>query len=779
MSRPAHTFYVLALTLMAGLAQGVELRPVQAPAPTPAAPVPGRPAQTQQPVVPGRPSQQPVTPGRPSAQASPNTPPAAAESPPSVRVRPGQVLFNFQDADIQAVIKTISQLTGRNFLVDPRVKGKVTIISAKPVSTAAAYQIFLSALKAQGFTAVQGPGGIVKVLPETDAKQSAPVTHEGRAPRSGDQLITQVVPVENGSAAQMLPLLRPLMAPGGLLTVYVPANTLVITDYADNVRRLLDVITRLDQPGASQVTIVPLHNASALDIAQLLTRLAAIGPITPQQPGVPSAGGEPSRVSVVPDLRTNSLLVRTDNPGRLEQIRALIEKLDVPAKAGGTTHVVYLRNAEAKKLADVLRALLAGETRAQAPATGAAAGAAAAPAASEASTIQADEASNALIISAPDAVYNNLRAVIERLDMRRAQVFVEALIAEVSSDRAAEFGVQWAAARPAGEGAIGGAANFPLTGQGIGTIAQNPLALGGGLSLAYIGRQITLPSGQQITGLGALARALEQDSETNILSTPNLLTLDNAEAKIVVGQNVPFVTGSYAQTGATTAATTTVNPFQTIERRDVGLTLKIKPQISEGGTIKLQIFQEVSAVVPSATTQAADLITTKRSLETTVLVDDGSTIVLGGLIDDNVQEATQAVPILSKIPLLGELFKYRQRHKVKTNLMVFLRPVIVRDVSDSEGFTADRYDYMRRQELNTSGPSSLVLPHYPTAVLPPLVQPPRKPKGETKQDEPAASNDESAHDNPDAGAAEPGNKPLLGPPDGPSAPSTGVDPVLR
>lgn len=714
--------------------------------PAPTSPMPSAPAPT-----PSAPT--------PMPQPAPVAPPAPAA--PTVRVRPGQVLFNFQDADIQAVIKTISQLTGRNFLIDPRVKGKVTIISAKPVSTGAAYQIFLSALKAQGFTAVQGPGGIVKVLPEMDAKQGAPVTPDQRKPGFSDTLVTQVVPVENGSAAQMLPLLRPLMAPGGLLTVYVPANTLVITDYADNVRRLLDVIDRLDQPGNAQVTIVPLQHASALDIAQLLTRLSAAGSPT-QQPGVPA--GEPSRVTVVPDMRTNSLLIRTDNPGRLEQIRALIEKLDVDAKGGGTTHVVYLRNASAKTLATVLRGLLAGEAHAQTPAAGAA------PAAqgAQASTIEADEASNALIINAPDAIYNNLRAVIQRLDLRRAQVFVEALIAEVSSNRAAELGVQWAAARPAGGGTIGGVTNFPLTNNGLASIAQNPLSLGAGLSVAYLGRQITLPSGQQITGLGALARALAQDSKTNILSTPDLLTLDNEEATIVVGQNVPFVTGSYAQTGATTPVTT-VNPFQTIERKDVGLTLKIKPQISEGGTIKLQIFQEVSAIAPATTTQAADLITTKRSLQTTVLVDDGSTVVLGGLIDDNVQEATQAVPILSKIPLIGGLFKYRQQQKVKTNLMVFLRPIIVRDVSDSEGFTADRYDYMRNQELGSRPTSSLVLPGYPTAVLPPLVQPAPKPAA-------ATPNAPQSSDGSASSSAQSPAQPLLGPPDGPQTPSTGVDP---
>jgi general secretion pathway protein D len=627
-------------------------------------------------------------------------------------------LFNFQDADLQAVIKTISQLTGRNFLVDPRVKGRITVISARPVSTAAAYQIFLSALKAQGFTAVAGPGGVVKVLPEAEGKQSATVS-AAAMPRGGDQLITQVVPVQNGSAAQMLPILRPLMAPSGVLSIYAPANTLIITDYASNVRRLLQVIERLDQAESADITVVPLEHASALDMAQLLGRLSEVSPTQPGQPPAPG-GAEAGRLSIVPDLRTNSLLVRTDNPGRLERLRDLIQRLDVPARLGGNTRVIYLRNAEATKLAEILRGLLAGEARTQtttAAAMPAVAGAAGARAAAPASLIQADEASNALVISAPDAVYNNLRAVIEKLDVRRAQVFVEALIAEVSVDRAAQLGVQWTGATEVGNGALGGVTNFPLTGSGIVATAISPTtAIGAGLTLGYIGPEVTLPDGSRFVGLGVLARALEQDNSTNILSTPNLLTLDNAEATIHVGQNVPFVTGSYAQATTTTGG---VNPFQTIERQDVGVKLRIKPQISEGGAIRLEIEQEVSNVV-GAVSGAQDLVTNKRSLKTVVVVDSGATIVLGGLIEDNVRENVQAVPLLSRIPLLGGLFRYRERLKTKTNLMVFLRPVVVRSAQDSMGFTADRYEYMRaQQEASQVGPSA-ILPRYSAPVMPPL-----------------------------------------------------------
>lgn len=673
-------------------------------------------------------------------------PPPATPPPPAPRpvIRPGQVLFNFQDADIQAVVKTVSQLTDRNFLIDPRVKGKVTIISAKPMSKAAAYQVFLSALKAQGFTAVRGPGGIIKVLPEADAKQGAPVNPSG-PPRGGDQMTTQVVIIENGPAAQWVPMLRPLMAPNGLLSVYTPSNALIITDYADNIRRLLQIVHKVDQPGSADVHVIPLAHASALDMAQLLSRLADV--VQPGQVGPPGlvGVGTPHQVVIVPDLRTNSLLVRTDNPGRLNQIETLISKLDVPARQGGQTHVVYLKNAQAKKIAEVLRGLLAGEARTAAPAGPVPAGAQAGGV--QPSTVQADEASNALIINAPDAVYNNLRAVVEKLDIRRAQVFVEALIAEVTVDKAAEFGFQWATVNGAGQGAVAGLQTFPLTGNGLVGIAGNPVSIGAGLSLAYLGKKITLPDGRQVNSIGALARALEKSSDVNVLSTPNLLTLDNAEAKIVVGQNVPFLTGSFAQAAGATPGT--VNPFQTIQRKDVGLTLKIKPQISEGNGINMKIFEEVSSIAP-ATTGAQDLITNKRQLETSVIVDDGATVVLGGLIDDNVQQSVQAVPLLSRIPLLGELFKYRQRTKKKTNLMIFLRPVIVRSVQDAEGFTAERYDYIRGQQMNMRMEPSAVLPRFGTPTLPPLTQP--KPRPVKPKVDPAALSNEP-----------------LGPPDAPPA----------
>jgi general secretion pathway protein D len=636
----------------------------------------------------------------PAAAATGTDTPSATTAAPAVR--PGEVLLNFQAAEIQAVIKAMSQMTGRNFLLDPRVKGQITIISARPVSMSAAYQIFLSALKAQGFTAVEGIG-VVRIVPATEAKLSADVVTQGE-PHGGERIATHVLVVQHSSASQMIPLLRPLMSPTSQISSYEPANTLIITDYADNIRRLLRIVEKIDQPVSNDVTIIALTHASALDLADLVTRLSLPGAGQPGQPSNLAGPGSVDRFTIVPDLRTNSLLVRADNPGRINQLRSLVEKLDVPAVRGGQTRVIYLRNADALKLAEVLRGLLAGEARAQSTAAPATAlpGGVARPAtakAAEASLIQADEATNALIVNAPDAVYNNLRGVIEKLDVRRTQVYVEALIVEMSTESTQEFGFQWAGAVPAGKGAVGGVQNFPNANPGLLGAIASPTSLtgSGGLLLAYLGEKITLPDGTVIHGLGALARALESRGLANILSTPNLMTLDNAEAKIVVGQNVPFLTGSFAQAAGAGGAGGAVNPFQTIERKDVGLMLKIKPQVSEGGVVKLDISQEVSSVARSPVAGATDLVTNKRSIDTKVVVDDGHTIILGGLIEDNRQDTEQRVPLLGSIPLIGGLFRYKENTGKRTNLMIFLRPVIIHGPQDSYAVTTDRYQYLRGQ----------------------------------------------------------------------------------
>ncbi len=610
--------------------------------------------------------------------------------------RSDEVLLNFQDADIQAVVKAMSSLTGANFLLDPRLEGKVTIISSKPVSRSAAYQIFLSALKGAGFAAVESPGGAVKITRVGEARASAGVNAD--RPGNSGRWVTQIVSVRHASAPQLAQLLKPLMDQDAQLSVYAPSNTLILTAPAASVRSLLNVIDELDKRDSGEALLIPLQNASALDVVQLVNRFTE------------SPDGGDRRSTVVPDARTNSLLVRADSPSRAESLRALIAKLDVPAKSPGQARVVYLRYADAVKLSEVLRGLAAGHPAA--PGTPGAPAGAAAPEA----LIQADEASNALIVSGPEGAYNNLRDVIDKLDVPRAQVFVEALIAEVTLDKAAQFGVQWGGSAVAGSVSGVAATNFNQGGTGLigSAIAPEGLAAADGLTVGLLGDKITLRDGSQIFGVAGLIRALERDSKVNILSTPNVLTLDNSEAQIMVGQNVPFLTGRFAQAAGTGAE---VNPFQTIERHDVGLTLRLRPQISEGGDVKLKIYQEVSSVVPAAI-GAQDIITNKRSLDTTVTVRDGHIVVLGGLIQDTVTETISAVPILGHIPVIGSLFKFRDRSKNKINLMVFLRPSVIKTPDDVSGPTLERYRFIGAEEEKARLKMAFPLPRYEGPRLP-------------------------------------------------------------
>jgi general secretion pathway protein D len=723
-----------------------------------------------------QPADTPVAPSPPPATlpAAPAAPsPPSAASPAGIRAAPrsGEVLLNFQSADLQAVVKAMSQMTGRNVLVDPRVRGQVTIISARPMPVAAAFQVFLSALKAQGFTAVDGPEGAVRIIPVAEAKAAAPVNERDAPPRGGEQIVTQVVIGQHVAVSQLQNVLRPLMSPTSQLSVYDPANALIITDYADNVRRLLRIIERIDVPAGTEVIVVPLQNASAIDLAELVVRLSGSGVATPGIPGAPqtqiAAGGD--RFSVVPDTRTNSLLLRSDNPGRIAQLRALIEKLDVPARAMGSTRVIYLRHAEAVKLVEVLRGMLSA---AAAPAGAQPGAGTRPPGAAAPSLIQADEATNSIIINASDTVYNNLRTVIEQLDVRRAQVYVEALVAEMNADRTDELGFQWAGARGVGSRSVGATANFPAASPSIAEAITGATAAAvnpSGLTVAVLGDTITLPNGTTVRSLGALARALQSNNLGNILSTPNLLTLDNYQAKIVIGQNVPFVTGSFA--AATTAAAGgvgAVNPFQTIERRDVGLTLRIKPQISEGSTIRLEIYQEVSSIDPTARAGASDLVTTKRSLETKVVVDDGNTIVLGGLIQNTLSVTTQQIPLLGDIPFLGALFRFKSEERKRTNLMIFLRPVIIRSVEDGYRVTQDRYEYLRgytrgegperediydRMEPAQPGPPAAPPPQAPEQNPPGPPPSPPAASGAPSARTPKPDSPEAVPREPDAGAA--------------------------
>ncbi len=630
-----------------------------------------------------------------------------------------QVSLNFVNADVEEVIKAVSQITKRNFLVDPRVKGTINIVSATPIPASLAYDTLLSALRLQGFAAVES-NGVTKVMPEADAKLYIPGISDKA---SGDKLVTRVFMLHHESAAQLVPILRPLIAPNNIVLAYPNNNALVVTDYASNLKRIEQIVAMLDQPNDTAAIVIPVKYASVMDVAQTINRLMLDGSVTPT--GSTDAS---QRFMLMADARTNSLLLRTDSPARIERVRELAARLDVQTSAPGNIHVVYLKNAEAAKLAVTLRAVLSGDTSAVAAASPAALSASGAPgasstpvAASAASTgggmIQADVASNALIITASDAVYNNLRAVVEMLDVRRAQIFVEALIAEVTADKAAEFGIQWQALNGInnpGANVIGGT-NFGTAGNII-TAAGNIGTVGQGLNIGVVKGTTTIPGLGTVLNLGMLAKFLENDANANILSTPNLLTLDNEEAKIIIGQNVPFITGSYAQTG--TAAT--ASPFQTIERKDVGLTLRIKPQISQGGTVKLQVYQEVSSVQAQTINNAAGVITNKRSLESTVLVDEGQIIVLGGLVQDSVSNGEDKVPVLGDIPGLGNLFRHETRRRTKTNLMVFIRPYVLRDSQSHQGLTQDRYEYLRGEQEKGNLPSRLMLPDMAAPALPPL-----------------------------------------------------------
>lgn len=704
-----------------------------------------------------------------------------------------RVSLNFVDTDIPAVLRALSLFTHRNFLVDPRVKGKLTLVSDRPVDSGQALAMLTGALRLQGF-AIVDVDGVTRVVPEADAKLqgsavvggarpavAAPAA-AGRAPvpvaaftkgaggnssggtgrssggsssgSSSGEMLTRVFPLKYENAANLVPVLRPMVPPNNPVNAYPGNNTLVVTDYADNLERIAAVIARIDVPSSMDTDVVPVQSGIATDIAILASQLLDTQSSDPTQ-----------RIAVVADPRSNSVLVRSGSPARTRLARDLILKLDAQQNRAGNLHVVYMRNAQATRIAEVLGGLLNGQA-ASAPgaapgassSTGAAPGGAraqnaSANAASQSgqgmsslsgsaksglsgeqeriarednssqavsysaggATIQADPATNSLIISAPEPLYRSLREVIDQLDQRRAQVLVESLIVEVSEEKAAEFGIQWMT----GAGNINGNGTSFIGGTnlgGSGITGSGPTsidALGGGLSLGVVKGTVDV-LGNQVINLGVLARAMQNTGEANILSTPNLLTLDNQSASILVGKTVPFVTGQYVTSGSEGSS----NPFQTIEREDVGLKLNIRPQISEGGSVKLDIYQEVSSIDESRSNATTGIVTNKRAIDTSVLIDDGQIIVLGGLLEDNVTLTSNSVPGLGSLPVIGSLFRYDTRKRTKTNLMVFLRPYVVRDANRSASVTMDRYDYMRRAQGAVQPGSHWALPDMQAPMLP-------------------------------------------------------------
>jgi general secretion pathway protein D len=614
--------------------------------------------------------------------------PQVSQSAPAKGGEPEQkqknITLNFAEADIRTVIDAVAKYTGQNFIIDPRVKGKVTIISQRPMNADQVYQVFLSILKVHGFAAIPGKD-VIKIVPDVNAKQDAIGTVSGLTSNESDELVTHIIEVKHVNASQLVPILRPLVPQRGHLAAVPSSNVIILSDSASNIARLTNIIRRIDTATGDEIEVIPLRHASAAELVRILGQLKG-----------PAQKGGPEEAKIVADERTNSLLISGDKSSRLN-IKALILHLDTPLDIGGNTHVVYLRNAVAKDLVPVLTGVSQQAIKAANKQGG--------QQGSEVN-IQADENTNALVITAPPDIFRSLKAVINQLDVRRAQVMVEAVIAEVSHEKTRELGVQWAVDGRAGNNAVG-LVNFnlgtPITAYANLENPPNPIGFNIGLG--------DLTGANKIV---ALLSALAGDSQTNILSTPTLVTLDNEEAEIVVGQNVPFVTGSYTSTG--TGGSTPTNPFNTISREDVGLTLKIKPQINEGDAIKLDVTQEVSSLAPSSA--AADIITNKRSIKTSVMIDDGQILVLGGLVQDDLIEQEQKVPGLGDIPLLGWLFRYQRATKVKTNLMVFLHPSIMKDNKSMMALTSEKYNYLRSKQLEMKQEGLRLLDDELTPVVP-------------------------------------------------------------
>ncbi|AGU48245.1 general secretion pathway protein D [Variovorax paradoxus B4] len=669
------------------------------------------------------------------------------------------ITLNFANADIEAVARTMAVVTGRDVVVDPRVKGTMNLVTDRAIAPAAAFNQFASALRLQGFAVVEAEG-LYKVVPEADAKlqtQTVNTATPSAGSVAGNQIVTQIFRLNYESPNSLLPVLRPLIPPNNTINVNPGNNSLVITDYADNMRRLARIIAALDVPNASDIEVIPLKHSIATDMLPLITRLVD-GSGSGATPGAAAPGTADAsfRTTLLADPRSNALILRAANPARVALVRTLVEKLDrAPAEssngAAGNIYVVYLKNADAVRLAATLRAAMAanqlpgtpgapgatGGSQAQPQASapqamqqaslGGQTGSAAANAplnnANQPSTggqIQADPSTNSLIITAPEPQYRQMRAVIDKLDGRRAQVMIEALIVEVSAKKAANFGVQWQSAL--GNNAVIGtnsslaSANILALTQALATRDVANVRPSSGLNLGIAGKI----GGQYI--LGAIANFFNSDGDANVLSTPNLLTLDNEEAKIVIGQNVPFVTGQYASTSGSVG----INPFTTVERKDVGLTLRVRPTINENGTVKMTIFQETSTVDQNTVSNSNGPTTNKRSIESSVLVEDGGLVMLGGLLSDDYNNTIEKVPVAGDIPVFGNLFKNEIRSRTKSNLMMFLRPAVMRDGASTEAFAYDRYDEIRgMQQRAQPNTDNVMLRGVDSAPVLPEAPPPR------------------------------------------------------
>ena len=637
-----------------------------------------------------------------------------------------QITPNYKDTDLGQVIEAVSQVTGKNFIVDPRVRAQVTMLSTTPMGPGAFYEAFLAILQVHGFVAVPS-GAVIKILPDATARQLPANDLPDRISATSDEIVTQVIQVRNVSAAQLVPILRPLIPQYGHLAAYPSANMLIISDRASNVNRMIRIIARIDLSGDGDIEVIRLEHASASEIVRVVNALSAAQ-------GAEGAGGG---TRMVADERTNSVLLGGEASQRL-RFRTLIAHLDTPLEAGGDTQVRYLRYADAEKLAAKLKE--------QATASGPAQPGQAAPAGGDRSvTIWADPETNALIMTAPPKTMHSLMQIVDRLDIRRAQVIIEAMLVEVSQDATRDLGVNWIV-DGSGDNFLVGLFNQPIAGASLLDIARavddpsKVTTAPGGFTLGGGRRQ---DSG---TNFAAILRALAGEGDTNVVSMPSVITLDNEEAQIKVAQEVPFLTGSYSTTGGAGA----VNPFQTIERKEVGNILKITPQITDENTILLKIEQEASGIAAAASQVSSnDLVTNKRTISTRVLVDDGGMIVLGGLIEDRLTESEQRVPLLGSIPLLGNLFRVRSTKKTKTNLMVFIRPRILRTAEQAALETNTNYNYVRNLQMNQNDGKVNLMPGATQPALPPVIGPsapstapapemPPPPDSATKPEDPGA-----------------------------------------
>lgn len=700
-------------------------------------------------------------------------------NPPSGQTAPqaATITLSFQNADVAPVAAAVAKAVGKTIIVDPRVKGKVTLFTPQPVTPQTALDMFSSALRSASFALVQ-VNGSYRVIPDADARVQGNAVVTQDSPE-GDQVVTRVFKIKQDSAANLVNVLRPLLTQNSSITANPGNNTLIVTDYASNVKRVAKLLDSMDEPSIGDVQAIHLRYAVAIDVASILTKM-----VESTAGGLP--GGTDNKVVVIAEPRSNSILIKSSNPEKIRQLRSLVARLDTPSASNGNMWVVPLKNAEASKLAVTLRAIVAADSSlsqqagasnagassmsspmsqpnmgalqqaAQSGLVGGAAGAAAAPGgaaggSSAAATgalsstsqpnvgglIQADTATNSLIITASETFYRNLREVIEKLDRRRTQVYVEALIVEVESTNSAQLGIQWQGLINAGgQNVPFGGTNYSSPPAGVNVVnlssaaatILNPAAGGTPTLASSNGLNIGMLSkfGGNYT-VSALISALDKEGGSRVLSTPNLVTLDNEEARIMVGQNVPILAGAY-----TTNATSQTTPFQTFNRLDVGILLRVRPQISNNGTIKLTVYQEVSTVAPAAPTVVSSQGYTinKRTIESNVIVDDGQMFVIGGLIGDDYYDTSDGVPFLKDIPLIGALFRYDSKTRKKSNLMVFLRPYVIKDAQAAEQITTNRQEYMQgKQDSFKQLPMLLPSENLPTMenVKTPLVNPGKLP----------------------------------------------------